>query len=176
MLSTGGAIMKNIKLFSLIIVFCLIFLTFACSQTVVDEITPKYETFKIGTTLKIGDFKFCLNSARWSNGDDYFKPETGYIWLLIDCTVQNLNSKPEIVSSMTQFKLSDKEGYSQTQSWLAYTTIKGSLDGELSPNQIMRGEIAYEVEINQSYWEFAFKPNLFDSGQVIYSIKKEQVK
>ena len=168
--------MKNIKLFSLIIVFCLIFLTFVYSQTVVDEITPKYETFKIGTTLKISDIKFCLNSARWSNGDDYQKPTPGYIWLLLDCTVQNVSSKSEIVSSMLQFKLFDKEGYSQTQSYLAYFVIKGSLDGELSPNQIMRGEIAYEVEINQSYWELAFKPNLFDTGQVIYSIKKEQVK
>ena len=171
-----GKIMKNIKLFSLIIIFCLIFLTFVYSQTVVDEITPKYKTFKIGTTLKIGDFKFCLNSARWSNGDDYLKPAPGYIWLLINSTVQNVSSKPAIVSSVLQFKLIDKEGYSQTQSWLAYTVVKGSLDGELSPNQIMRGEIAYEVEINQSYWEFAFKPDLINSGQVIYSIKKEQVK
>ena len=168
--------MKYIKLFLLIIVFCLVFLTFVSSQTVVDEITPKYETFKIGTTLKIGDFKVCLNSARWSNGDKDYKPEPGYIWLLLDCTVQNINSKPEFVSSMTQFKLYDKEGYSQTQSFFASLVTKGSLDGELSPNQIMRGEIAYEVEIGQSYWEFAFKPNLFDSGQVIYSIKKEQVK
>jgi len=168
--------MKNIKLFSLIIVFCLIFLTFVYSQTVVDEITPKYETFKIGTTLKISDIKFCLNSARWSNGDDYQKPTPGYIWLLLDCTVQNVSSKSEIVSSMLQFKLFDKEGYAQSQSFLAYNVTKGSLDGELSPNQIMRGEIAYEVEINQSYWELAFKPDLFDPGQVIYSIKKEQVK
>lgn len=133
-----------------------------------------YKIFKIGTTIKINNFQFCLNSARWSKEDDLSLLKPNHIYLILDCSVKNIGNKPVIFSSMLMLKLIDKESYSQDQAIFANT--KGVLDGELSPNQTMRGEIAFEVETNQSYWEFIFKPDLTDLGQAIYSIKKVQVK
>ena len=180
--------MKNIKLYSisLIIIFCLISSIFAyANQTAItqdgkqvllksdgtweyikNQSQKSYKTFKMGTTIKMSNIQFCLNSARWDKGDDLFSPEPNNIWLILDCSVKNISNKSIIFSSMLMLKLIDKEGYSQDQA--IFANIKGTLDGELSPNQIMRGEIAYEVEINQSYWEFAFKPDLINPGQVIY--------
>ena len=186
--------MKNIKLFSLIIVFCLISSIFIyANQTATtqdgkqvllksdgtweylkDQPQESYKTFKMGTAIKISNIQFCLNSARWSKGDDLFSPESNNIWLILDCSVKNISNESVMFSSMLMLKLIDKEGYSQEQAIFANT--KGTLDGELSPNQLMRGEIAYEVEISQSYWEFILKPDIIDLGQAIYSIKKVQIK
>ena len=188
--------MKNFKLFSisLIIIFCLIFSIFVYADQIAttqdgkkvllksdgtweyikSQSQKSYKTFKMGTTIKINNFQFCLNSARWSKGNEYGSPENNYIWLILDCSIKNIDNEPILFSSMLTLKLIDKDGYSQKETIFANT--KGSLDGELSPNQIMRGEIAFEVKTNQSYWEFIFKPDLVDLGQVIYSIKKVQVK
>lgn len=191
--------MKNFRLiFSIsLIVFCLIFSILAYSQQIVitqdgKEVLLKsngtweyiksqpqkgYKTFKMGTIIRLGDFRFSLNSARWSKGTEYDSPKPGYIYLILDCTAKNISNEHKVFSSLMKLKLRDKEGYSQKKSWFADT--KGSLDGELSPSQTMRGEIAYEVETKQSYWEFIFKPGFLEwveSGQTIYSIEKEEVK
>ena len=127
-----------------------------------------YKIFEIGTTAKISNLHFCVNSTRWSKGDELSLPKSDHIFLILDCTINNLDNKPITISSMMMFKLNDKEGYSQDQNWFLDT--KGQLDGELSPGQKMRGEIAFEVEKNQTSWEFIFKPDLINPGQIIYSI------
>jgi len=188
--------MRNLKLiFSIsLIVFCLIFSILAYSQQIAttqdgkkvllkvdgtweyikDSPQKGYKTFKMGAVIRVSDFQFCLNSARWSKVSDLDSPKSGYIWLILNCTVKNISDEPIIMSSMLSLKLVDKEGYSQDQA--IFADIKGSLDGQLSPNQTMKGEIAYEVEIKQSYWEFIFEPELFGLSQIIYSIEKDQVK
>ena len=133
-----------------------------------------YKIFEIGTIAKISNLHFCVNSARWNKGDELSLPKSDHIFLIIDCTINNLDDKPIAISSMMMFKLNDKEGYSQDYN--LFVDTKGQLDGELSPGQKMRGEIAFEVEKNQTSWEFIFKPDLINLGQIIYSILKEQVK
>lgn len=133
-----------------------------------------YKIFEIGTITKISNLHFCVNSARWSKGDELFLPKPDHIFLILDCTINNLDDKPIAISSMMMSKLNDEEGYSQDHNWFVDT--KGQLDGELSPGQKMRGEIAFEVEKNQTSWEFIFKPDLINPGQIIYSILKEQAK
>ena len=126
------------------------------------------ETFDIGTTIKIANVSFCVNSARYDKDDSQSL-------LILDCTVQNLSTSPFMLSSMMMFTLIDEKGYSQDQSY--FVNLKGSLDGELSPNQRIRGEIAYEIDMsNEYYWEFVFKPDLVNTGQVIYLIMKDQIK
>lgn len=188
--------MKNFKLssISLMIIFFLIFSIFVyADQTAItqdgkqvllksdgtweylkDQPQKSYKTFDIGTTIKINNLQFCLNSAHWNKGNDFSSPESNHIWLILDCSIKNIGNESIIFSSMLMLKLINKEGYAQDQTMFADT--KGILDGELSPNQTIRGEIAFEVETNQSYWEFIFKPDLIEFGQVIYSIKKVQVK
>ena len=130
-----------------------------------------YKIFEIGTIAKISNLHFCVNSVHWSKGDELSLPKSDHIFLIIDCTINNLDDKPITISSMMMFKLNDEEGYSQDHNWFVDT--KGQLDGELSPGQKMRGEIAFEVEKNQTSWEFIFKPDLINPGQIIYSIENK---
>jgi len=131
------------------------------------------DMFKIGETVKMGDLVFTVTSARWDEGGEFYGPETGERWLLMDCVIENAGDKEDVISSMIMFVLYDEEHYSRDQEFLAET--KGNLDGELGPGRTMRGEIAFSVEEDQSEWEFIFQPNIFGFGQAIYLITEEDV-
>jgi hypothetical protein len=186
-------IMKKLILFFLLLIFCLLYINIFAEQIVFtgdgkkvilkddgtweylkDNSQKSYNTLPMGTTVKISNFKFCLNSARFSMDSDISSPKPNMVWLILDCTVTNLGNETETISTMLMFTLRDKEGYSQEQAIFAET--KGKLDATISPGQTVRGEIAFEVEQGQAYWEFIFKADVFGTNQAIYSISKEQVK
>ena len=186
--------MKKLILFFLILIFCLLYVNIIFAEQIVftsdgkevllkddgtwkyleDSSQKGYNTLPMGATVKISNFKFCLNSARFSMDSDISSPKPNMVWLILDCTVTNLGNEAETVSTMLMLTLRDKEGYSQEQAIFAET--KGKLDATISPGQTIRGEIAFEVEQGQVYWEFIFKADVFGTNQAIYSISKEQVK
>lgn len=160
--------MKNSKLFISLILFFLI-----CSISVFPS-EKTYQLNKIGKVIITDTFKFSFNSARWDYGDEFFKPDANKKWLVLDCTVQNISNDAIGFSSMLMLSLFDVNGYSQDRTVFAET--RGAVDGMIVSSQIMRGEVAYEVDALGSYWEFVFKPDLLKPEQFFYSITKEQVK
>ncbi|OWZ83208.1 DUF4352 domain-containing protein [Natranaerobius trueperi] len=138
-----------------------------------DEKEQKEEVFTIGDTVEMGELQFTVNSARFDTGDEYFSPDEGERWLVINCTIENLSSESTSISSMMMFDLVDEEHYSNDLSLGADTD--GQLDGELGANRTMRGEIAFSVSKEHSEWEFIFEPQLFGFGQAIYEIKEEEL-
>ena len=160
--------MKIFKLFIFLLLFFLI-----CSISI-NATEKTYQLNKIGKVIITDTFKLSLNSVRWDNGDEYIQPDPNKKWLTLDCTIQNISNDTVSFSSLLMLALFDIDGYSQKMTIFAIT--KGSVDGLIAPSQIMRGEVAYEVDASQSYWEFVFKPDLLIPNQYFYSIKKEQVK
>ncbi len=127
------------------------------------------EVFSVGETVKMGDLQFSVNDVRTSAGDDFFKPEQGNVYFIVDSTISNLASESANISSLLMFKLVDDEGYNY-QVTLGPDT-RGSLDGELGPGRKMRGELAFEVPENVQGLELIFEPNVFGFGQAIYKVK-----
>jgi len=140
--------------------------------------TPQSQVkiYSIGQTTTNGNLQFTLNSVRWDKGTDYFKPKENEKWLILDCTVKNISNRSQNLSSMLMFDLYDVEGYSKDISLTAKTN--GQLDGEIGPGRMIRGEIAYIIDINDNGpWEliFDFEP-LSSGGQVIYNVNERYVK
>ncbi len=127
------------------------------------------EVFSVGETVKLGDLQFSVNEVRTSAGDEFFKPEQGNVYFIVDSTISNLATESASISSLLMFKLVDDEGYNY-QITLGPNT-KGSLDGELGPGRKMRGELAFEVPENAQGMELIFEPNVFGFGQAIYKVK-----
>jgi len=126
------------------------------------------EFFEMGNTVNVNNVSLCVNSA-------HYEKDNNQVWLIINCSIQNLNSSPIIISSLSTFTLKNVKGYYQDLSLLI--NIDNPLDGRLMPNQTINGEIAYEIDLsNEHYWEFVFKPDLINTGQAVYLIMKEQVK
>lgn len=131
------------------------------------------EKFNVGDTVKMGDLHFTLKGVRFSKGDEYWKPEKGKKWIVFDCTLENVGSESESISSLMMFNVYDPEGYQQD---IAFPDdLKGSLDGELGAGRKMSGEVAFEVDAEETSWEFIFEPNVFGFGQAIFDISVDEV-
>ena len=137
------------------------------------QMPPAQETFGVSETVRMDALQITLNSARFDGGDDFFKPDVGTRWLVLDCTIENVGQEPASISSLLMFTLYDAENYSKE---LAFgPNLKGSLDGELGAGRRMAGEIAFVVGEAEQSWEFIFAPNLFGFGQAIYEVNVADV-
>ncbi|WP_350344581.1 DUF4352 domain-containing protein [Proteinivorax tanatarense] len=179
------------KFFILMLSFALLFFIVGCGDSQPEKVTDteaqveqedddkeesekaQSETFAIGDSVEIADVVFTVHSARWDDGDDFFGPEDGEKWLVLDCSIDNETDESEQISSLLMFELVDEDNYKRDLELLADT--KGSLDGELGAGRSMRGEIAFSVDEGQSKWELIFAPNVFGTGQAIFEIDKSDV-
>lgn len=142
--------------------------------------------FSIGETATDGKLKITVNSKRFAdkitmssstsiNGKSYtsnmdFKPTDGKQFLILDTTIENLQSdKTQTISTLLQFTVSDADGYSYPYSFYTAYLDKKFSGGDLLPGQKMRGESAFEVPTSPNGLQFAFK---FDfSGQTaVYTL------
>ncbi|HLS14869.1 MAG TPA: DUF4352 domain-containing protein [Beutenbergiaceae bacterium] len=129
--------------------------------------------FGLGDTIAMGDLEHTFHGARFVEGDEFFSPDEGTAWLVVDVEVTNIGDESEALSSLIMWRLVDAENRSADQELLADT--QGSVDGELGADRSMRGEIAYEVGVEDAEWELIFEPALFGFGQGIYSFTVDEV-
>ena len=131
------------------------------------------EGFTIGDRVRMGDLVIQLHAARWDEGDEFFGPDEGKRWLVLDIEIENEADSGTTISSILMFDLVDQENRSRDVAYMADTV--GSLDGELGAGRAMRGDLAWEVDDGQSEWEFIFSPEVFGFGQAIFDISVDQV-
>lgn len=147
-----------------------------CGETVTPEkatestsksVAPP-KVFAVGEKVRMGDLAITVNSARRSQGGEFWRPNQGNVFVIVDCTIENLASESAGISSLLMFKLADGKGYNYSPTIAEGT--KGSLDGELGAGRMMRGEVAFEVPADVQGLEFIFEPNVFGFGQAIFKL------
>jgi len=163
---------------SILILSCAVFLLTSCDDvqpekvdkeaTQQEESQTKTETYEIGDSIKAGNLIFTVNSTRIDEGGDFIKPKDGYIYYIIDVTVENTGDKSESVSSLMMFKLFDSDGYNYNITIGPET--KGSVDGEISSGRKLRGELVFEIPEDAEGLELEIDPSLFGSGQIIVKL------
>lgn len=132
------------------------------------ETEVKTEVYEIGDSVKAGNLIFTVNSTRIDEGGDFIKPKDGYIYYIIDVTVENTGDKSESVSSLMMFKLFDSDGYNYNITIGPET--KGSVDGEISSGRKLRGELAFEIPQDAEGLELEIDPTIFGSGKIIVEL------
>lgn len=167
-------------IFLLLAVFLVAGLLVGCGETTTpervesdgsDEAAPvQAEVFAVGETVKMGDLSITVNAVREDSGVDFIKPKDGYIYYIVDCTLENHGGESEAISSLMMFSLADNEGYNHTVAIGPET--QGSLDGELAPGRKMRGEVAFEIPADAAGLELVFEPNVFGFGQAIFALDR----
>lgn len=131
-------------------------------------------TFRVGDVVRMGDLEHKLWGARFSDGAQYFKPEPGTRWLVLDIEVTNTGAKPTSISSLLMWKLQDEEHRSADLQLMA--DVRGHLDGEIGATRSIRGELAFTVGQAQKQWELLFAPGVFQRGQAIYVVTADDAK
>lgn len=98
-----------------------------------------------------------VNSVKSSQGDQIFAPKSGNTYVVVDVTIKNTSASTQHVSSLLQFKLKDSTGQEYNET---VTDFSKAPDGTLPANELLRGQLAYEVPASQHAFTFTFQSDL----------------
>ena len=138
--------------------------------------TPQFRRFNVGDTVRLGDIHLTVNGARASLGDGLWKPEVGNHFVYVDATFRNVSDQPQVVSSLVQMEIRDAAGRSYDVDFTALAANDGpSLDGQLAPGDLLRGEVGYQVPNTATGLTWRYSGGVFSVGQVIIALGKVPV-
>ena len=136
-------------------------------DTTKDEQGNEKTTFNISETAIVNNAKIKINSVKKIksecaveySGSCYSttNPENDF-FLVIDLTIENNGSEELAISSMLSFDLKDSTG-EQGKYALLTKSINSQLDGSIMANDLLKGQIAYDVKQSNTY-NFYFKDNI----------------
>lgn len=128
------------------------------------------ETFKVGDTVQLKDFKVTVNGVRTadSGSGGLLKPNDGNEFFFVDCTIENISDSDKTVSSMLMFKVVDKDGRSYDQSISGDSN--GQLDGTVGPTRKISGEYCVEAPKGKTGLELEFDSSFIGTQQVIVEL------
>ncbi len=160
---------KRILLVIMLFVLCI---TGCASKTVsTDKNGKTKKEFSINETAIVNNTKITINSVKkiysecsWEyEGKCYSssEPDNAY-FLLIDLTLENTGTEETNVSSIMQFELKMPNGEKASQE-LMLKSVKSSLDGSIMPNDLLKGQIAYDVS-DEDYYYFYYQDGLLDDN------------
>ncbi|MBX0285862.1 DUF4352 domain-containing protein [Haloarcula salinisoli] len=109
-----------------------------------DLAVPVYD---LGDTVAYEDTELTVNSVWTSMGSDYFTPDAGNEFVVIDITVANTGSEELTVSTLLQLSLKSEAGRSYDTSFVGSSVLdrEFSQGTPIQPDSKRRGEIAFEA-------------------------------
>lgn len=170
------------KNFCFLVILSIIFFVTGCTGTVSSDDKGNTKTvFNINETAIVNNTKIKINSVKkilseclLEYGEKCYslnEPENDY-FLLIDVTLEN-NSDEEIsVSSLMQFELKSPDGEKANQEYML-DAVKCGLDGSIMPNDMLKGQIAFDVS-DEEYYYFYYQDSLFDDN-IKFVINKDEI-
>ena len=124
--------------------------------------------YVVGNVQEDSGISIKVNSTRVSQGNEYFKPEQGKVFFIIDITLENKTDEEVSISSLLSFELKDADGRDQEIS--IFADLNGSLDGKILPNEKMTGEIAYETSAEGKLYLY-FTASLFSGKTLKFTVR-----
>jgi hypothetical protein len=121
----------------------------------------------VGEAIDAGNLRLTVHALIDVPGTTIFYPDSGAKFVAVDLTLQNIGNAPQNVSSLLQMSLKDASGQRYDLHLGAQAAAGASPpDGELSPGESLRGQVAYQVPEGAQGLVFTFDPNLVGYGKV----------
>lgn len=130
--------------------------------------TDKSKIYSIGDTIEMKNYKITVNKIRTSDGTSYEKPNDGYVYLYVNCTVENISGEMQTVSSIAMFQVENKNGIMYEQALSVYGS--GQLDGSLSAGKNMTGDYVVEVPKGQTGLSFILDSCVTGGEKIIINL------
>lgn len=125
----------------------------------------------IGDSYSKDGLIITLNEVRKEKGGEFDEAKNGE-FLVFNVSVLNNTNAEFNISSLLNFELKDSDGYPYSPTLLLEGT-KSSVDGEVSPGDTLRGEIAYDAPDSKLY-EFHYS-EVFAKGKGKWKIDSSEV-
>lgn len=135
------------------------------------------QNYKVGDVMAIGDNVLVV--LGWENvpANDFSKPDPGNKFVAVELLIVNNSSSPMSVSTLLQMSLKDSTAQKYDTDLLATTAIQGgSVDGELSPGEKIRGKVGFQIPEAAQGLQFVFDASIFGTGKLFIDLGPDPVK
>lgn len=122
-------------------------------------------TYKVGDEVKLGDWTvkaWGVNNPQ-AAPNQFSQPTAGTKWVGVDTEVKNLSSKPETVSSVLCFDVTDSANRKYNVN-ITSGVAPAAPDGEVAPNGALRGIAVFEIPADAAGLKLNFKCDLLSTG------------
>lgn len=130
------------------------------------------ETFSLNETAVFTDLKFTASEIKESDGDDFFTPEEGNVFVGIKFTIENISSETQTVSSLLLFEAYADDIKCDYSFSATCAFDEGTLDGELAPGKKLVGWYAVEVPKGWNTIELAVQADWLSNTTAMFVFEK----
>jgi hypothetical protein len=128
------------------------------------------QEFKIGDTVKLGDYSITVNEVKnCASSNQFLQPKAGNVYVTADITQENKGADAKSYN-LWDFKLQDDKDFSY-QTAMAGCREPSFGSGTLQPNQKTRGYITFEIPKTSQPTQILFTPSWWSSDQIIIKTK-----
>lgn len=175
--------MKRVLALISVLMMCLSFMACTETDTPSKEVSNKStsnetsqannqeDTFGLNETAVFNNLKFTASALEESNGEEFFQPEDGNVFVGVKFTIENISDEEQTVSSILLF-----EGYADDvkcdYSFNAGMTFNGTLDGNIAPGKKLIGYYSLEVPKNWKKLELDVQSSLSSSASARFVFEK----
>ncbi len=136
-------------------------------------------TYKVGEIVTDGKTNIVVNnvriSARIDEKNNEFlvaEAQSGYEYVILDVTIENVGSDTMSYSPMINFKVYDSSGYSYNDDFTAETALSKPFDGNnVVPGSKRRGEVPFMVPTDAQGLQLQFSFGAFGSNVAIINLE-----
>lgn len=139
-----------------------------------EEATVKEEktTFALNETAVFKNLKITATELKESDGESFFKPESGNVFVGVKFTIENISDEEQTVSSLLLFDAyADDVSYSYS---ITGTTAFGNetVDGTIAPGKKIVGWYGVEIPANWEELEINVKNDLLSDNPATFVFGK----
>ncbi|WP_052712077.1 DUF4352 domain-containing protein [Domibacillus indicus] len=128
------------------------------------------KTYKIGDTVSIDGTEITIQSAKFTEPDEYGEPQKGKV-ITLEVSVKN-NGEENVYVDNTEFTIADAEGNMHEQ---YYSYDDTSFSNEVKVGKQYAGKIAFDVPESASY-EIYYEPSFsMNEGEIKFVVTKEEL-
>ena len=129
------------------------------------------QKYAVGDIVKVGDIQLVINEVKEIPGTEFFKPEAGNRFVIIDVTMEKVGTADHAASSIMEFTLKDDSGQEYSESFSAEAASGGKAPGgTIIPGDKLRGQIGYEIPISAKGFVLTYSNGFFDAVRAQFDL------
>lgn len=135
------------------------------------------EAYAVGELATLDDIEVKLINVMQSNGNSYYKPETGNKFVILEFEVKNTGREELVLSTVMSFDAwCDDEHYEISLDALAVSMLNGKyqLDTVVEPGKTVYGVVGYEMPSEWQEIKIEFIEEIFFGERAVFLIEREE--
>lgn len=126
------------------------------------------QTFGLNESAVFSNLMFTATELSQSEGEDFFAPGAGNVFVGIKFTIENISNEEQSVSSLLLFEAYADDIKTDMSISASCVFDEGTLDGSIAPGKKLVGWYAMEVPANWKTIELQAQANIWSNNSAIF--------